>query len=269
MPLIDAVHWFRRAGQGLPLVFLHGFTGAPASWQAVIDALPETARAAAVALPGHHPRVPVLPGFEANVDQLASALDAAGLRACHLVGYSLGARTALGLALSHPRLLARLSLVGVHPGLESAPERQQRIDKDRAWIDLLRDRGLDAFLDAWERQPIFASQESLPAQLRGRQRRIRASHDPEALARSLEHMGLGAMPAYGPRLAELPVPVTWIAGARDHKFATLARAAVEQLAHAGRPATLALVPDSGHNVPLERPIELAALLSDTRPAGLD
>lgn len=266
---MEAVQWFRRGGEGRALVFLHGFTGAPASWQPVIHALPEATAAAGLALPGHHPRVPVVPGFEANVDRMASALEAAGLGGCHLVGYSLGARTALGLALRHPRLVGRVSLVGAHPGLHSVHERRLRVDKDRGWIDLLRHRGLDAFLDAWERQPIFATQGGLSADMLARQRRTRAAHDPEALARSLEHMGLGVMPDYGSRLVELSMPVAWIAGEQDEKFARLARAAAERLASAGRRATLALVPGSGHNVPLERPIELAALLSDARPAGLD
>jgi pimeloyl-ACP methyl ester carboxylesterase len=74
-------------------------------------------------------------------------------------------------------------------------------------------------------------------------------------------MGLGVMPAYGPRLAALAVPVTWIAGALDEKFAGLARAAVAQLDQAGRAVRLVLIPDSGHNVPLEQPAALAALLS--------
>lgn len=260
-----SLYWFGRVSHGRPLVLLHGFTGAPASWQPLVDAL--AARGArrpvvAVALPGHHPASPVLPGFEANVDAVARALDAAGLHACDVAGYSLGGRTALGLALRHGRLAATLTLIGAHPGLEAERDRRQRIAHDRAWIALLRERGLAAFVAAWAAQPLFATQQRAPAAALAQQERVRAGHDPEALALSLEHMGLGVMPAYGPRLAALDMPVTWVAGALDEKFAGVARAAVARLAQAGRDARLWLVPGSGHNVPLEQPAALAALLAD-------
>jgi 2-succinyl-6-hydroxy-2,4-cyclohexadiene-1-carboxylate synthase len=260
-----ALYWFGRVSRGRPLVLLHGFTGAPASWQPLVDILqarPALRTAVAVALPGHHPGSPVVPGFEANLDAMARALEAAGLAGCDLVGYSLGGRAALGLALRHPHLAATLTVIGAHPGLDDAGERRRRIEQDRAWIALLRERPLAAFLAAWEQQPLFATQQRLDPGTLAQQQRIRAGHDPEALARSLEHMGLGAMPAYGPHLGELAVPVTWIAGALDEKFAGVARAAAEQLARAGRDVRLALVPGSGHNVPLEQPAGLAALLPD-------
>jgi len=255
-----ALYWFGRRSHPRPFVLLHGFTGSPLSWQPVIDALPASIAAVAVALPGHHPGSPVVTGFEANLDTMAGALSSAGLRGCHLVGYSLGARAALGLALRHPGLAAGLTLIGGHPGLDDAEERRQRVESDRAWTELLRHQGLAAFLAAWEAQPIFATQAQISPEALAWQQRIRARHEPEALARSLEQMGLGAMPGYGPRLAELDIPVTWIVGALDHKFLRLASTAMG-LARVDRPATLTVMPGSGHNVPLERPRELAALLS--------
>lgn len=255
-----ALYWFGRRSHPRPFVLLHGFTGSPLSWQPVIDALPASLAAVAVALPGHHPGSPVVTGFEANLDTMAGALASAGLRGCHLVGYSLGARAALGLALRHPGLAAGLTLIGGHPGLDDADERRQRVESDRVWTELLRHQGLAVFLAAWEAQPIFATQTQISSEALARQQRIRARHEPEALAQSLEQMGLGAMPSYGPRLAELDIPVTWIVGALDHKFLRLASTAVG-LARVDRPATLTVMPGSGHNVPLERPRELAALLS--------
>lgn len=261
-----ALHWFGRVAHGRPLVLLHGFAGAPASWEPVLQALPAPRAAVAVALPGHHPSSLVAPGFEANVDAVARALEVAGLAGCELAGYSLGGRVALGLAVRHPHLAARLTVIGAHPGLERDQDRQQRVAQDRAWITLLRERGLAAFVAAWEQQPLFATQARLGAEVLAGQQRVRAGHDAAALALSLEHMGLGVMPAYGPHLGALAMPVTWIAGALDEKFAALARAAVDRLAQAGRPARLALVPGSGHNVLLEQPAALAALLCAPEPA---
>lgn len=263
MPSLPVIHWFRteaasQAGAP-PLVLLHGFTGSPRSWEAVVRALPGVHAVAAPALPGHHPAAPVSPGFEANVDWLAGVLEEAGLTGCHLAGYSLGARTALGLALRHAHIPARLTLIGVHPGLETPADRARRVDSDRTWIERLRSRGIQAFVDAWARLPLFASQERLPAETRARQQRIRLGHDAEGLARSLEHMGLGAMPDYDAHLGELAMPVTLVAGALDCKFTDLARAAASRLPG----ARVALIAGSGHNLPLEVPDELAAILSST------
>ncbi|GAB4522742.1 MAG: 2-succinyl-6-hydroxy-2,4-cyclohexadiene-1-carboxy late synthase [Haliangiales bacterium] len=257
-----AIRWYNRAGAGdaAPLVLLHGFTGSPLSWAAVAQALPSERSVAALSLPGHHPAVPVARGFDANLDQVADNIARAGLTGCQLVGYSLGARTALGLAVRHPVLVATLTLIGVHPGLADEGARRARVAHDAAWIEKLQRAGLEAFIDAWERQPIFARQAHLPAPLRARQRAIRAGHDARALARSLAEMGLGAMPNYWPQLTALTMPVSWITGAEDAKFTALAEAGVAAMRAAGLHPNGLQVPRCGHNPLLEAPAALASLL---------
>lgn len=102
---------------------LHGFLGAPESWRLVIAALPKASRCATPALFGHSPHSPwaaprtpgspraprTLPAapergsFAAEAGRLA-ALVAALPPPVHLVGYSLGARLALGMLVLHPAL---------------------------------------------------------------------------------------------------------------------------------------------------------------------
>ncbi|WP_428267454.1 alpha/beta fold hydrolase [Haliangium sp.] len=255
------MRWFRHAPGARPLVLVHGFTGATSSWASVGDALAGAETVVAVPLPGHDPAVAVVPGFEANTDRLAGAIDAAGLAGCHLVGYSLGGRTALSMAVRHPRLFAALTLIGANPGIVDAAARRARVEDDQAWIDLLLQRGLGAFLDAWQALPLFTTQARLPATVQAEQRRQREQHDPTALARSLQHMGLGAMPDYWGALATLPMPVSWLAGALDSKYAALAREGAERMRAAGRVARFATIPNSGHNPVLEQPAALAAALS--------
>ncbi len=257
-----AIRWYNRAGasDAAPLVLLHGFTGSPLSWAAIAQTLPSERPVAALSLPGHDPAVPVAHGFDANLDQVAEMLTRAGLTGCQLIGYSLGARTALGLAVRHPALVATLTLIGVHPGLADENERRARVAHDAVWIDKLQRAGLEAFIDAWERQPIFAKQAHLPAPIRTRQRAIRAGHDPGALAGSLAEMGLGAMPNYWPQLSELAMPVSWITGAEDAKFTALAEAGVAAMRAAGLNPSARQVPGCGHNPLIEAPTALASLL---------
>jgi 2-succinyl-6-hydroxy-2,4-cyclohexadiene-1-carboxylate synthase len=259
MPL--PLHWFRKPHPAArPLVLIHGFTGAAASWLPVIQALPADRMAAAIALPGHHPDADVADGFAPNADRLADAIERAGLAGGHVVGYSMGARLALGATVRHPDIASALTLIGVHHGLATQAERDARIAADSRWRAMLTDDGVEAFASAWEALPLFATQRRLSAERRAAQRQLRLAHDPRGLADALAHIGLGAMPDYGPGLAALArdgLPVHLIAGALDAKFASLARAA-----HARTPAlTVTLVDGAGHNVPLERPEAIAALLA--------
>ena len=223
---------------------LHGFTGSPTSW----DFLGEGARIAP-ALVGHSGANAgaEVRCFEDEVDRLAAL--AVGADALHVVGYSLGARLALGMALRQPRLVARLTLISAHPGLASESERAARRARDARWCELLETRGVPAFVDAWQAQPLWASQARLPDALRAKKKQERLSQTAPGLCRSLRVTGLAEMPNYGAALAELRIPTDVVAGALDHKFRDLAQILVQNIAR----ARLEIAPDAGHDLLLERP----------------
>ena len=75
-----------------PLVFLHGFLGSPAEWQPVVEQLPWAGPKQAVSLP-------LADSWQQGLQRIAESLPAE----CILVGYSLGARVALAIALAYPR----------------------------------------------------------------------------------------------------------------------------------------------------------------------
>lgn len=224
---------------------LHGFTGSPASWDAVLALLPER-RTLRPALLGHGAPPPEATTFAGEIARLAELLPAEPV---HLAGYSLGARVALSLALAHPARVRRLTVIGVHPGLPTKEERQTRRDGDARWRQVLTEDGIERFVRAWEALPLFATQRRLPAELTAAHRAARLRHDPHALARSLEVLGLGEMPDCRPGLARLTMPVTLMAGELDEKFVTLAHELALALPH----ATLRTVPGAGHDLLLERP----------------
>ncbi|MFW6023981.1 MAG: alpha/beta fold hydrolase, partial [Myxococcota bacterium] len=193
-------------------VLLHGFTGSPASWDAVVAALPSDVHVLRPALLGHGNAAGVrVPSFEAEVDRIADLIEREGLDRPGLCGYSLGGRVALGLLVRRPDRFARAVLVGAHPGLADVAERQARAVQDAQWAALLETGGLAAFVQAWERLPLFATQEALPQALRERQRAVRLAHDPAGLARSLRVLGLGRMPDHRPALGAIRVPARLMA----------------------------------------------------------
>ena len=236
------------------LLLLHGFTGSPKSW----DFLPDRAamRSFSPALVGHlgADAGSEVVDFETEVDRLARL--SAEAEPLHVVGYSLGARLALGLALRHPARVARLTLISGHPGLSSEAERVERRAADQRWCELLLTHGSLAFVDAWQAQPLWATQAGLDPATLSRKRRERLSHDPAGLSRSLRVTGLAEMPNYRERLAQIAVPLTLCAGALDTKFKSLA----EQMAKAVAHADLTIVDGAGHDLLLERPEFITAVI---------
>lgn len=241
-------------------VFLHGFAGAPATFAQLTAALTASTPGAELrpphcpALPGHQSAPPpTTGGWSHTVEALCAALPTEPV---HLLGYSLGARLALAMALTHPGRVRLLTLVGVNPGLPDENERAQRRRQDLAWQRSLRQRGLQAFLQAWQAQPLFATQAHLAPEVRAAQAAQRAALHAEDLAATLGRLGLAAMPNYWPRLARLQIPTLLVAGSLDTKFVALHRRAARLLAH----ATVAEVSGVGHNVVLEGPQALAQLM---------
>ena len=242
-------------------LFLHGFTGAPASYDAVREHLGERYRVIAPPLSGHAGQP--FEGVTSFDDELSRLLALLGEeRDAVLCGYSLGARLALGLLVKAPERFARALLIGVHPGLADAADRAERRAGDARWAAVLREQGVGAFVERWQAQALFASQGRLPADLLARQRALREAHDAEGLALALERFSLGEMPCYWPALPALATPTTLAAGELDQKFVDLARKAARELAI----AKVLIAPSVGHNLLLERPDLVArAIAPETLP----
>ncbi|MEM6796036.1 MAG: alpha/beta fold hydrolase [Acidobacteriota bacterium] len=241
------------------LALLHGFTGRGASWRPTLDRL-DRGEAWAPDLPGHGgAREKELPGsFEDAADRLASRLEREAETPVHLVGYSLGGRLALAIAVRRPRLVGRLTLIGARPGL-GPEERARRAAADDALARGLLERGLEPFLDSWQALPLFASQRRLPKAVLEAQSALRLGHSPAGLAWALRTLSPGRMPDYRPRLQGLKPPVDLVVGELDAPYLAIAREM--QAGGLPRTARLRVVPGCGHNVPLEAPAALAPLLA--------
>lgn len=246
------------------LVLLHGFTGAPASFDELVSGLLSESprlRVLRPALLGHDAREPLVARerpvrFEQEVDRLARLVREARFSGAHLCGYSLGARVALGLIARHGHLFAGATLIGVHPGLRDAAQRAARVGADERWCQLLLNRGLGAFLAAWRELPLFATQSALSPALLARQERVRSGHGAAGLACALRVLGLGQMPCLRGALPSARLGVRLVTGARDEKFTNLARG----LADGPGRVVLDVVPAAGHNVLLEAPQHVQGVL---------
>ncbi len=218
------------------------------SWAEVIVDL--EGNAAAPALPGHNS--PALLGFDAYVDWLL-AQAAALPRPLHVVGYSAGGRLVAG-ALARGLACDAATLISASFGLGSEQERAERAEADAAWSKLLRERGIGPFVDKWETQAVFASQQFLPAAKRARQRAERESLDAHALADAMDALSLGRMPDLRQAMKDVRVPWQYVVGKADEKFMALAKTL-------GAPHLVELGL-CGHNPLLEMPETLALVLNE-------
>ena len=182
------------------MILVHGFTQSADSWDPVIDALPD-AEALAIEVPE-------------GLDFLstASGIGARGGPATY-VGYSMGGRLCLALAVERPDLVQNLVLVSASPGIADARERDDRRAADeRLALDVERD-GVDAFLERWIDQPLFASLPRDVARIDERRR----NNTVDRITHQLRALGQGVQPSLWDQLPQLTMPVTLVTGAYDRK----------------------------------------------------
>lgn len=228
------------------LVFLHGFTQTARSWDNVRRQL-DRFETIALDAPGHGDN----PDARLSLWQTAEQIGVRGGQATY-IGYSMGARMALHVALAHPELVDRLVLISGTPGLRSEDERRQRRESDESMADRIEDIGTERFLEQWLSLPMFAG---LPRESADIDDRLRNSA--RGLADSLRYCGTGTQEPLWDRLNELRMPVLVMCGHDDAKFASIA---AEMAANIDS-ATLVTIPQCGHTVHLEKPHDFVVALS--------
>lgn len=270
--VVDGLRYaYQVGGYGPPILLLHGFTGRGSDWARFLPALRRRHRTIAVDLPGHGrsetPADPARHRLEQIAADLATILRTLDAAPAAVVGYSMGARVALRLALDAPGVVERLVLESPSAGIADAAERVRRQARDEALARLLEGEGIAAFVDAWQAQPLFASQAALAPSARANLRRRRLANRPAGLAASLRGAGQGTMAPLHDRLGEIRVPTLIIAGALDPTGLARARA----IAAAIPDARLAIVDEAGHAPHLERPAAFRRLIVDSmdQPPGAD
>lgn len=261
--VIDGLRYaVEETGAGEPLVLLHGFTGCAANWRPLLPRLAERHRVIAIDLPGHgNSGAPgsvaryKMPRVAADLIELLTRHDATP---AHWLGYSMGGRLALYIAVRQSSVVRSLTLVSATAGLANAAKRQARRAADEALAARIERDGVASFVAEWERNPLFAGLAGLPEEARATLHEQRLSNSPLGLANSLRGMGAGAQPSLWSRLAAMTAPALLIAGQRDTKFVALN----EGLAVSIPNATLRLIPDAGHVVQMEQPEAFLAAVTD-------
>lgn len=235
-------------------VLLHGFTHTAASWAPVVTALGERRRPIVPDIRGHgraSARQPVT--LEAVIDDLAVSAP----QRFALVGYSMGGRIALHVALALPDRVQSLILIGASPGIADPLERESRRAADERLAAELERLSIEQLARRWAATPVLAGQ---PPEVATAAHADRLRNTPDGLARALRGLGAGALPSLWNRLSELQLPVELIVGERDHRFHAIA----SEMASEMPAANLIVVGGAGHAVHLEAPDRVAAVIRARR-----
>ena len=224
---------YEVAGSGPPLVLLHGATSSGREdFASQVDLYAQAFRCYLPDARGHATTPwDAAAGFryEWLVDDLESFADALHLDTFHLLGFSMGAATALGFAVRHPDRLRTLVLVGI------SLQREPRASVARRLFDPERIRRHD---------PAWADE-------------LARRHDPVQGEGAWERLlpaiagDVAAQEPFGPvELLRIDAPVLVAAGDRD-PFVPVDHA--WRLRRQLPDARLLIVPDCGHEVMLRQP----------------
>ncbi len=215
------------------------------------DSLKTEFRCIALDLPGHGTSIG-LPQetytFEGAACSIIQLLDELQIDQAALVGYSMGGRLALYLALNHPERFTGLLLESASPGLEKEEDRAARRAADEEKAQRLETEDFGEFLQDWYRQPLFVSLACDEAVLQ-ETIKARKNNDPSELAKSLRGMGTGSQPSLWRGLPELWIPALAVTGELDEKFVGISR----RMAASSTRLKMVVVAGVGHNVRLEAP----------------
>lgn len=171
----------------------------------------------------------------------------------YFLGYSMGGRIALNLALEHPELVKALVLANSSVGL--TPPTPEAIERRKTIIGLLEKKDMKAFAEMMTTQafsPNFKSRN--PAEFR-RYMKVKMQNKPEGLARLMGSLGAPAQP---PDLSRLKCPVLIIVGEHDF-YMGVEQGKQAQQAIAG--SELVIMP-TGHAAAIEAPDRFNAAVLD-------
>lgn len=167
-----------------------------------------------------------------------------------LIGYSLGGRLALH-SLRAPNQWDAAILISTHPGLTNASEKQQRLQHDVNWGDRFASEPWESILDAWNDQAVFAYKKNVF-------RRSEEHYDRTSLQQVLNMFSLGLQNGFQDFIKNIQIPILWVAGEQDAKFAKIA----EEMSQLSCNVKHAIIPNSGHRVPWESQGDFTKICND-------
>ncbi|PON74619.1 Menaquinone biosynthesis protein MenD [Parasponia andersonii] len=216
------------------IIFLHGFLGTSEDWIAIMKAVSKGSRCISIDLPGHggthiqyHGDKEAIPETTWSIEVFADIVH----KVIHyitpvkvtVVGYSMGARIALYMALRFNDKLNGAVVISGSPGIKDEVVRKIRRAIDDSRAQFLVSYGLDIFLDTWYGGRVWNSLRAHPKfnQILGSRRNHH--EDMPSLAKVLSDSSIGRQLPLWDDLNCCKTPLLIIVGEKDEKFKRIAQ----------------------------------------------
>lgn len=265
MPKIDrdgiSVH-YEETGSGRSVLFLHEYAGDHQSWRPQVGALARHYRCIAMAARGYPPSDapddPDLYGQALAEDDCLALLDHLGCDRAHVVGLSMGAYTALKLALRAPDRIAAVVAASGGSG-SGAGDRDAFLTEARGLAVRMLKAGVIPAEALWRGPTRIQLFNKDPLTWSAEVERM-AARPAHAAAYTLEMVqaGRASLRDIEADLARLQTPVLLIAGDEDSACLEIN----VWLKSVMPSARLAVLPGSGHALNLEEPATFNRLMGD-------
>jgi pimeloyl-ACP methyl ester carboxylesterase len=241
---------YEAAGEGAPVVLLHGGLWDRRTWDGQFGVFSRTYRVVRYDLRGYGRSSRPEPGKPySHVEDLAAVMDASGVERAALVGNSLGGRTAIDFALTHPRRVSALVLAATNVG--GFEETEEEAD---AYAPV--DREIEQAVEAGDAERAMELELSVWATALGADdpagARIRQIAFDNLHVITMDESGAARLDDAFPRLPEIDAPTLVLPA--DHDPPVFRRLSGEV---AGRipNARLTEIPETDHVIPVRRPAE--------------
>ncbi|PIA57589.1 hypothetical protein AQUCO_00600361v1 [Aquilegia coerulea] len=254
------------------LVFLHGFLGTCEEWIPIMKAFSTSVGCISINLPGHggsyiqrnpdkesrqESRIPI----EVIANILCKLIGKITPSRVVVVGYSMGARIGLYMALRCANQVNGAVIISGSPGLKDPMLRRRRILQDDARAKSLRAYGLESFLDVWYSKELWRSLRGHPHFEQIVSSRMKHS-DVDALANGLSALSVGRQPSLWEDLEHTQKPLLFLYGEKDKKFKEINQQMFYEVGNGSKNRDdigkdiheIKEIPNCGHAVHLENPL---------------
>ncbi|MGA7669283.1 MAG: alpha/beta fold hydrolase [Nitrolancea sp.] len=251
------------AGQGDPVVLIHGFTLDMSMWEDQMAALASHFTVIRYDARGFGQSSTPIEQYTHH-DDLNALLDVLGIPTAHIVGLSMGGGTALRFTCVYPHRVRSLIVAdSTLPGHSMSEETGARLG---AVYTSARESGIDAARQTWIAHPLFDATNENPEVAQ----RLAAMVDRYSGWHWLNEEPAAELdPPVTARLHQISAPTLVILGERDiADFHVFARKMADEIPG----AEMAVIPDAGHMVNMEAPeifneLVVRFLLRQSSPAA--
>ena len=237
---------------------MHGFLGSSSDWQSIVKELTSDFYCLAIDLPGHG-----LSEIDDSKDSYAIENTAMYIieflrdnkfEKCNFVGYSMGGRIAIYLAIHYPDYFNKIIIESAQPGIKDDIEREQRKKHDKNLAQKLISEPFQEFLEFWYNQLIFETLKNHKNFANLLQSRLK--NNPQKLAKSLQEIGTGIQPSLWKDLYKIENPCLLITGEFDTKYQKIFSKMHKEIYS----SNFVVLKNSGHNTHFENSDEFVKVV---------